>query len=292
MSGTQHPGKRNRVVRGVVALVGVLILTSCGSGAATGGSSASPPNYKLVNPGYLTVATYGSGPPVITVSADGTLGGLEGSWLNSFAQAQGLKLKVVQTTFASVILDVEQAKVDVGTYYYYTAARAQHVWYTYPFLAEKASVITLKSFNYTGPDSMSGKKIATILGFVWAPYLQKAFGANAVLFPDAASVETALLNGQVQGYVNASVALRDPTLANSTNVTAHLINSGDFGMPDSVLATHDYNFVKCDNKALADAMNAHLAKMHQTGDWLKALQAVGLTTTEDDQLQSPAELCA
>jgi ABC-type amino acid transport substrate-binding protein len=278
-------GAKGCVAKAVPAICAILLLVS---GIPASGQQAS---YQLVRPGYLTVATYSSTPPAIIVGPGDQLGGLDGALLTSFARDHGLKLSLYQTTFASVILAVQQDKVDVGTYYYYTSERAKHVYYTYPFLRERAAMITLKSFPFTGVDSLKGKKIGGVVGHVWAPYLQKAFGQNAVLFPNGVNVATALLNGQVDVYVNSTVVLQAAPINSSPNVVAHLFKSGDLDMPDSVLSTQDYNFVNCKNRGLADALNAQMVKLHQSGEWAKVLEQNGLDAGSDVPLEAPPQLC-
>src|SRR5262245_28690149 len=193
----QRGGVRGCVLQTIRAILAMLLL------AAGTPASGQPASYQLVKPGVLTVATYSSTPPAIIVGPGDQLGGLDGALLTSFAREHGLTLSLYQTTFASVILAVQQGKVDVGTYYYYTSERAKTVYYTYPFLREQASVITLKSFPYSGVESLKGKKVGGVVGHVWAPYLQKAFGANAVLFPNGLNVAPALLHGRVDAYGNS-----------------------------------------------------------------------------------------
>src|SRR6266852_4230569 len=76
--------------------------------AFAAGSSAATPNLELVHAGQITVATYGNGFPTIVVGKNGTLGGTSGAWINAFAKANGLKVKLFQTTFTSAILAVQQ----------------------------------------------------------------------------------------------------------------------------------------------------------------------------------------
>lgn len=117
------------------------------------GAALAQPALQLVEPGSLTVGTYGTVIPGIVVDPGDKLGGLDGVLLTAFAKDHGLELKLYQTTFASMILAVEQKKIDVGTYVFYTPERAQHVFYTYPFLVSRAVIYTLKSFPYNGPQS-------------------------------------------------------------------------------------------------------------------------------------------
>ena len=109
-------------------------------------AAAQDANFQPVNPGYLTVATHGSLVPEIVVGPGDQLGGVDGGLFNPFVRDHGLKLKLFQTTFASMILAVEQHKVDVGEGVFYTPERAQHVYYTYPFFVTHAAILTLKSF--------------------------------------------------------------------------------------------------------------------------------------------------
>jgi len=259
---------------------------------AAGGRASPSPAYQLVQPGVLTVATYGSTAPALIVLPNDQLGGLDGALLTAFAKDQGLKLKLYQTTFASVILAVEQGKVDIGTYYYYKPERAQQVYYTYPFYQQRATLYTLRTFPYAGLESLKGRRVGTVIGYVWATYLQKEFGSTAVLFPDATAAETALLNGQLEGYVNSNDSINGAVFsAADGRVAAHLLKAGDYGFPESVIATPTYNFVKCDNKPLAAALNDEMTKLHTTGQWAKVLTANKVTSASDIQLEAPPQLC-
>src|SRR5690242_7683678 len=80
---------------------------------------------------------------------------------------------------------------------------------------------------------LDGKRVATIIGYVWAPYLQKWSAPGTALFPDEVTTVQALLNGQVQGYVNGTGGRVDPRMI------AHALHPGDFGFPEPVLANID-----------------------------------------------------
>lgn len=254
-----------RVIAAAVATVLAGALAACGSSSSTPTSgTSSARSYTLVTPGELTVAVYGSYAPYITVMPGGKLGGVDGALLNSFASSLGLKVHVFQTTFTSSILAVEQHKADIGTYIYYTPQRAASVYYTLPFLSDYAVVFTLKSFPYKSAASLLGKSVGTVQGFVWAPYLQKTFGSNAKLYPDTVTVGTALVNGQIQGYVDGSTSQLSPPI-NTPEVVPHLLKVGDYGFPQSVIATIAYNDVNCSNKSLATAYDNFVRSFARSG---------------------------
>ena len=247
-----------------VGLVGLLAACGSSSSSKPTANSSSSANYNLVTPGELTVAVYGNYAPYVTVTPGGQLGGVDGALLNGFAKSVGLKVHVFQTTFTSSILAVEQHKADIGTYIYYTPQRAASVYYTLPFLSDYAVVFTLKSFPYKNADSLLGDSVGTVQGFVWAPYLQKTFGSRAKLYPDTVTVGTALLNGQIQGYVDGSTSQLSPPI-NTPNVVPHLLKAGDYGFPQSVIATIAYNDVKCSNTGLATAYNNYVQSFASSG---------------------------
>jgi ABC-type amino acid transport substrate-binding protein len=253
--------------------------------------SAAQPTLQLVNPGYLTVGTYGTVIPGIVVGPGDKLSGLNGVLLTAFAKDHGLELKLYQTTFASMILAVEQKKIDVGTYVFYTKERAQHVFYTYPFLVSYAVVYTLKSFPYEGPQSMDGKKVGTVVGFVWAPYLQKWSASGAALFPDQVTVGEALLNGQIQGYVNGGFVIHAPPFNDSQEVVEHPLHAGDYGIPEQFLANPAYNLVNCNNRELGAELDRELAKLRANGEWQKALKTYNLGSDQEVELKTPPQVC-
>jgi ABC-type amino acid transport substrate-binding protein len=274
----------------VAALAASAVAAVCYFGSASG--SAAQPVLQLVNPGYLTVGTYGTVIPGIVVGPGDRLGGLDGVLLTAFAKDHGLKLKLYQTTFASMILAVEERKIDVGTYVFYTKERAQHVFYSYPFLVSRAVVFTLKSLPYKGPESLRGKKVGTVVGFVWAPYLQKWSASGAALFPDQVTVAKALLNGQIQGYVNGGFVIHAPPFNDSPDVVEHPLHTGDFDIPERFLANPAYNLVNCNNRELGAELDRELAKLRADGTWQKALKSYNLGPDQETPLKTPPQICS
>lgn len=276
---------RRRIVALILA-VGLLWLWGWIGGAGPRAAAQSA-GLRLVNPGYLTVATHGSLPPEIVVGPGDTMGGMDGVLYNAFVKSHGLKLKLFETTFPSMILAVEQGKVDAGEGVFYTAERAKHIYYTLPFYLSRAAIFTLQTFPYAGPKSMEGKKVATVIGYVWAPYLQKWSASGAALFPDEVTAIQALLNGQVQGYVNGTIS----GARTQSKMLPHALRVGDFGFPESVLSNVAYNIVNCKNPGMAAALDAELTKLHKSGEWLRALKANGLRAEDLAELKPVTQVC-
>jgi len=278
-----------------VAVAWIAVLsTACGSSttaqpAATAAGGVICSGFTLSKAGTLTVSTYdGEGLPDIAIT-NGELGGLEGALLNGFAKDCHLTVALYQTQFASQILAVQQHKADVGTDIFWTAARAKQVYYTGPYhVADHAAVFVLSSHSYQGVKSL--KTVGTVVGFVWAPFLQKALGDNAKLFPDQTTGVTALLNGQIDGWVNGLAALDSPPIStNKDKFTAHRLVAGNFGMPESAVTNSAYQIVACDNKGLARAIDSEQAKLVHDGTWAQVRAQVSVTDVPT--LKEPPQGC-
>ena len=272
----------------------MLMLTAIACGGSSTSTSSSPP-FKTITAGTLTIATYGSAPPLITVGpGPNDIGGLSGGWAKAFASEYGLQIKLFQTTFASSLLAVQQAKADIGAPVYYNSDRAKTYYYTYPVDVEALVVFTKKSFSYTGPNSLKGHKVASVTGYVWAPYFQKFFGSDLQLYSGAADAKTAFLNGQAEAYLDADINYFSPPLKLSPELALHTVNAGDFGIPGDVIANQSYWIVNCNEKDLAQAMDKTRNKLESNGQWKSIVSGDGAppgTPQQTPQLVVPTNLC-
>lgn len=291
---------RHRTIIGAVAAVALIALTvgcsssgsASSSAAATSSASSAAASYKLANAGYVTVAAYGSYAPWITIQPDGSLGGLDGTLIEDFAKDNGLKVKIYQTDFSSMPLAVGQGKADIAPYLSYTAARAKTLYYTSAFQTEQVSIYTLKSFNYTGPDSLKGKKVGTVTGYWYAQYLSNWCKSCTTLFPSSATGAQALLSGQIDAWVTGATGWYNPPLSNAhSKVTINKISGGDFGMPASEIVSDSYNAVACDNSALAKGLDTTLKQLQASGQWAKILAANGVSKDNDAGFSVPVQGC-
>jgi ABC-type amino acid transport substrate-binding protein len=276
------------------AVVASLTLVSCAGGGATGSPSPAVSNagFKLVTPGTLTVAIAASAAPAITISGT-SLGGLDGALITAFARDHHLHLRLYQTNLAAVVLALQEGKADLGTGYASTAAPSTTVFYTYPYFWERAAVFTETGIPYAGPNYLGGGKVGAVAGSPWGPYLQRVLKTSAVLFPTAAAAASALINGQLQGYVNYSDNEGLPPINNSPNFLPNLIQPGQFGMPTAVLNALSYNIVQCGNKGLAQALDDEMTKLHKgsPSPWDAVLAINGLPRNVDPPLQTPQQGC-
>src|SRR5262249_14818591 len=149
------------------------------------------------------------------------------------------------------------------------------------------------TFSYTSAKSLDGKAVGTVNGFVWQPFLQQYFGGNAKFFPDQVVGGTALLNGQLDGWVNGIVQLTQPPFDKAQDqVEGHLLNPGDFDMPASAIFNDSYRIVNCNNKHLAMAMDKLLLELINSGQWAQSMAKYGAKPDDAPRVQTPPEqLC-
>jgi polar amino acid transport system substrate-binding protein len=265
--------------------------TATGASSTATGGSKNAAAFKLVNPGYLTVATNGTNKPQMIVGSGNTLGGVQGDILTQFAKDHGLKLKLFKTTFESLLLAVQNGKVDVGPYMFYTPDRAKKMYYSAPYFNNGSTVIfTKKDFPYNGPASMEGKKVGSLVGYVWAPFLEKWSASNTQLYQDQAAAGRALLNDQIQGYIDVSTVGANPPL-NSSKLVAHKLNAGDFGFPQAVVSVDSYMIVNCKNKELANALNNQLTQMKSNGQLAASFKANNAPESDGSAQPPPPQGC-
>jgi ABC-type amino acid transport substrate-binding protein len=286
--------KHAAVLIGLGVAASLAACSSGGGGAAASTASSGPlAGIKLVNPGYLTVAMIAGNLPAIAQGPGDTLIGGDGAWVDQAAKDLGLKIKTFPTTLSGQILAVQDGKADIGTSTHYTAARARQIFYTFPWSVSKTGVITKKGFNYTGPNSLNGQKVGTETGLDYVPYAQKAYGqGNVQLYGGVAQLNAALENGQITAEVSGYQSYLT-YLKKYPDFEWHFLSAGQMDMPQSLIAVTSHNFVNCNNRALATALNKTLTKMHANGTMKAALLQYGDPADANDPppLQAPTEVC-
>lgn len=280
-------GGRRRVMITAVLAASLTLVSACSSskndnkssgGPASGGASSSLP---LVKNGTLTVAAYGSNGKEVILNPDGSLGGFIGEVLNGFAKSRGLTLKTFSAGFASALLAVQQRKADLMYDVFYTDARAKTVHYSNTFFNSPVQAFTKKGFNYTDVNSLKGKKVATVTGLVWTPYIQKAFGSNALIFPSTTAAAQALVNGQADAYINGISQLSTPPLSqHSDEFTNHDIKAGEVGFPKAIINNNSYMVFSCEGASLADAYNSYVQTLVSGSQWTQMYDKAGILESQ------------
>jgi polar amino acid transport system substrate-binding protein len=261
----------------------LIVLGACGGGgggsaanndASSGGSKCVPKHagLKTVTPGQLTVAAY-QYPPFSDVK-DGTLGGAEGKIITRVAKMECLKPVLKAGAAASMIPSVTSGRADttIGDWYR-TKERAKVVILGAPVLRDQLTFIS-KSGVATVPE-LKGKKVGSILGFLWNDDLKNMLGSNLKLYDTAQAEYADLAAGRidviVDTYPSAVSTLKTTRVAGAKLVVppadsevAATENPGQSMFP-----------VNKDNPKLAKALDADVAELRGSGELAKIIKPFG-----------------
>ncbi len=157
--------------------------------------------FTTIAPGKLTVALY-EYPPFTTASPDGTIGGVDSDIAKKFAAANCLTVVPVVVDPAATVQYVLSGKADVATGdWYRTAERAKVMGLSYPTYLDQMGIYS--KTGLTKVESLIGKKVGTVSGFLWVAELQKLLGSNLSLYPNPVALAQDLAAGRIDAGVDS-----------------------------------------------------------------------------------------
>jgi ABC-type amino acid transport substrate-binding protein len=225
-------------------------------------STAAAEDYKLVEPGKLTIATTAEMPGIVPTESG--LVGYDGEILAIIAQKLGLTLNPVKMEWSGVIASVQAGRMDVlGGNVAWTADRTKILALTDPTQYFANGITHKQGQSMSHLADLEGKRVATITGFSFIPELQKIKDIQLSFYDTSDAALRDLLAGRVDAV------LADPPVmgyAISQNpdwkleFTPFADNNPDYPM----LTGKGRQFVlglNIENKKLLDDMNAVLAEL-------------------------------
>lgn len=278
--------KGNPMKRSIPALAAtaslLIVLSGCGGdegstaagGSSSGNASCTPKHegIKTVAPGSLTVAAY-QYPPFSDVK-DGKLGGAEGEIITRIAEMECLTPVLKAGAAASMIPSITTGRADtaIGDWYR-TKERAKVVILGAPVLVDQTTFIS-KSGVGTVPE-LKGKKVGSILGFLWNTDLQNMLGSNLKLYDTAQAEYADLSAGRIDVIVDTYPSAVS-TLKTTPIPGAKLI----VPPPDPAIAATENPGqsmfpVNKDNPELAKALDADVAELRKSGELAKIIEPFG-----------------
>lgn len=265
----------NRRLSALSATAGLclsLSLAACGgdttptSTAAGGAPAACTPKHadlKTVTKDNLSVAAYVY-PPFSDIQGK-SLGGAEGEIITKIAEMECLGVVVVPGAAAAMIPSITAGRADttIGSWYR-TAEREKVVTLGAPVLADRLTLIS-KEGVATVP-ALKGKKVGSILGFLWNDDLKKLLGDDIKLYETGQAMYADLAAGRISVIVD--------TYPSAQAVLAKTPISGlAFEVPPAdpaVVSTQkpgQTNFpVSLQNAALGKAFDENIAELRKSGE--------------------------
>jgi polar amino acid transport system substrate-binding protein len=180
-----------------------LALLAAALGTTTAFAQECKPAHKFttVAPGKLTVAIY-EYPPFTTVGTDGTIGGVDSEIAKKFAAENCLTVVPAVVDPAATVQYVLSGKADVATGdWYRTAERAKVMGLSYPTYLDQMGIYSKAGLSTV--ESLIGKKVGTVSGFLWVAELQKLLGSNLSLYPNPVALAQDLAAGRIEAGVDS-----------------------------------------------------------------------------------------
>jgi polar amino acid transport system substrate-binding protein len=236
--------------------------------------------FTTIAPGKLTVAIY-EYPPFTTASPDGTIGGIDTDIAKRFAAANCLTIVPAVVDPAATIQYVVSGKADIATGdWFRTAERAKVMGLSYPTYLDQMGIYSTTGLSKV--ESLVGKKVGTVSGFLWVADLQKLLGSNLTLYPNPVALAQDLAAGRIEvavdgyatgvyaqkkgGYPGIQIKVAEPDQRVQASVEAGQANiiynksNADFG------------------KALDDMIE----QLHKNGQLAEILKSYGLDPSSAD----------
>ena len=179
-------------------VLALALLAAC----LTGCSSDSKKTVDTVKKaGQLVIATSPDFPPFEELQSDGSVVGIEIDVMNIICERLGVKLKIEQMDFDSVLPGVQAGKYDVGVSgITVTESRQKNTLFTDPYcLAAQAIVVTADS-PITSKADLAGKKVSVQTGTTAEEFcMSEGYDVNS--YAANADAEVALVTGKVDAWV-------------------------------------------------------------------------------------------
>jgi polar amino acid transport system substrate-binding protein len=183
---------KKSVVRALSTFAGLGLAALTIGGAA----SAQAEDFELIKPGTLTVTIQPYMP--YTAVKDGKLVGLDSDILSAVAEKLGLKIDYSVTDFAGMLGSVQSQRADITIGgIAWSEARQKAGLFTDPAYYSPPAMAVLASTSLPDVESLEGKTLGTVTGYVWAKSIAQVPNATARSFPSADSVFADIASGRL-----------------------------------------------------------------------------------------------
>lgn len=248
------------------------MLTACGGNSNTTAStgSAAPAattsaatseagadeGYKLATEGTLTMATNAQFPPYEYYDGDDVIG-IDADIAKAIADKMGLKLKIEDMEFDSIITAVSTGKADLGLAgMTVTPDRQKNIDFSDSYATGVQVIIVKEDSTIAKPDDLKGKKIGVQLATTGDAYATDEYGKDSVVQYNKGSDAVMALS---QGQVDAVIIDNEPA-------KSYVAANKGLKILDTEYVTEDYAAcIAKDNTGLTKAVNKALAELKADG---------------------------
>lgn len=248
------------------------MLTACGGGNSTTtstGSAAPAPTtsattseagadegYKLATEGTLTMATNAQFPPYEYYDGDDVIG-IDADIAKAIADKMGLKLKIEDMEFDSIITAVSTGKADLGLAgMTVDPERQKNIDFSDSYATGVQVIIVKEDSTIAKPDDLKGKKIGVQLATTGDQYATNDYGKDSVVqYNKGSDAVMALTQGQV-----------DAVIIDNEPAKSYVAANKGLKILDTEYVTENYAAcIAKDNTGLTKAVNKALAELKADG---------------------------
>lgn len=248
--------------------------TSSGAGAGASGGLKSLVPPAIASKGTLTVAMDATYPPDESVASDGhTIVGFDADIADAIAAQLGLKVKLVNATFATIIPGLQSGKYDVGLSSFTDNKEREKVvdFVTYFQAGEGYYVKAGSSKKFNGLASLCGATVAVENGTVEQTDAQsqaKKCKVSVLSFADQGQANLAVSSGRADvGFADSQVAGYIVKQAN-----------GQFENSGTAFGVAPYGIALPKGNGMAKAVVAAVKALVSDGSYAKLLNKWGVTS--------------
>ncbi|MDO4982669.1 MAG: ABC transporter substrate-binding protein [Eubacteriales bacterium] len=168
-------------------------LTGCGEKGTTLKS--------VQNAGELVIASSPDFPPFESLNSDGSVDGIEIELCNLICEKLGVKLKIEQVDFDSVLPGVQAGKFNMGVSgISITEKRQKNVLFTDPYCLAAQAIVVTEGSPITCKADLEGKAVSVQTGTTAESYcMEQGYAVNS--FAANSDAQAALTTGKVDAWV-------------------------------------------------------------------------------------------
>lgn len=269
-------------ITGAMAVLAASSVGACGGGssASTVADDCSPAHSDIetITEGTLSVSVLVTPPYATLDAAGGDLSGVDGEIIKRIAKKECLEVEPTAVEGAALIQSIQSNRADVAIGgIYYTDERAGLIDLSSTMYRDGMATLS-KEPGLDTIDSLSGKEIGVIQGYLWNDDLTTVFGAeNVTQYPDPAGLISDLGSGRIQVGIFTTAEAGYRASQDSELVV------GDVAPDDRVQASTAPGEVVLGstkgNEALTAAFNEDIAALVQDGGIAAILEEGGMSAS-------------
>lgn len=252
------------IVKKLSLILAVLLLTMCFTAC---GKKAQNGLEKVKSAGQLVIATSPDFPPFEELKAEGSVEGIEIDILNLICEKLGVKLKIEQMDFESVLPGVQAGKYDVGVSgISVTEERQKNVLFTDPYCLAAQAIVVTKDSTISSKADLEGKTVSVQTGTTAETFcLANGYTVNS--YSANSDAETALVSGKVDAWVIDDLTAADMVSAYNAD------NDGALVILPEAMTTEPYAFAfTLGNTELVTEINKILSELVDDGTIAKTFE--------------------